>query len=173
MLEPSPKSSREPCTEYPWHVHGQIRPFSIQINFYLTGQNLSPLFYRPQTKLQKGNVFTSVCQELCPRRGGGKCTPPPPWANTPLGRHPPPGQTPPADGYCSGRYTSYWNAFLLHFSFKLGIFHFLVYYLHRLVAPWPWILHSAPLLMSDTNRSFAHTPVFESHGTMATGKFVG
>ena len=34
------------------------------------------------------------------------------------GRHPlPPGQTPPrpADGYCSGRYASYWNAFLLQY----------------------------------------------------------
>ena len=41
-------------------------------------------------------------------------TSPPPPADTPLGRHllgrhPPP---PPADGYCSGQYTSYWNAFL-------------------------------------------------------------
>ena len=26
-------------------------------------------FYRPQTKLRKGNVFTSVCQEFCPRGG--------------------------------------------------------------------------------------------------------
>ena len=32
-----------------------------------------------------------------------------PRADTPLAdRHPPP-----ADGYCSGRYASYWNAFLL------------------------------------------------------------
>ena len=47
----------------------------------------------------------------------------PPWeevlrTDTSLGRHPPwadnlpPGQTPP-DGYCSGRYVSYWNAFFL------------------------------------------------------------
>ena len=47
----------------------------------------------------------------------------PPWANTPwvdtltpLARHPHPflGRHPPTtDGYCSGRYASYWNAFLL------------------------------------------------------------
>ena len=73
--------------------------------------------YRPQTKLRKGNVFTSVCQELCPQVGGGRCTPPgqtdihhphlgrpsrqtPSWADThsrqtsSLVRHPPPpGQT--------------------------------------------------------------------------------
>ena len=28
---------------------------------------------RPQTKMRKGNVFTSVCQEFCPRRGDGVC----------------------------------------------------------------------------------------------------
>ena len=59
-----------------------------------------------------------------------KADTPPPWADTPPGRHPPwlnththththladtPGQTPPAprDGHCSRRYTSYWNAFLI------------------------------------------------------------
>ena len=37
----------------------------------------------------------------------------PPWADTPLARHPPlPYTSPPADGHCSGRYASYWNAFL-------------------------------------------------------------
>ena len=42
----------------------------------------------------------------------------PHWADTPLpGRHspgqtPPLADTPPADGYCCGRYASYWNAFL-------------------------------------------------------------
>ena len=74
-------------------------------------------FYRSQTKLQKGNVFTSVCQEFCPHGGGtipgqrpnlwtdnplgrnhlGKHLPgrPCPWADTPLDRQPPSGQTPP------------------------------------------------------------------------------
>ena len=39
----------------------------------------------------------------------------PPRADTPLPRQTPPWEdTPsPADGYCSGRYASYWNAFLL------------------------------------------------------------
>ena len=66
-------------------------------------------YYRPQTKLRKGNVFTSKCQEFCPQGG---CTPP--------GRQTPPGHTPPRaghppsrNGYCSRRYASYWNAFLL------------------------------------------------------------
>ena len=26
-------------------------------------------YYRPETKLWKGNVFTSVCQEFCPQGG--------------------------------------------------------------------------------------------------------
>ena len=63
-------------------------------------------FYRPQTKLRKGNVFTSVFQEFCP------------WGCVHWGRHPPcrhpPADTPPspADGYC--------NAFLSNlFLFKL------------------------------------------------------
>ena len=48
---------------------------------------------------------------------------PPGTRYTPRTRYPPPGQvhppgpgTPPADGYCCGRYASYWNAFLFcHF----------------------------------------------------------
>ena len=48
-------------------------------------------FYRPQTKLRKGNVFTSVCQEFCPQ--GEVYTP---QADTPfpLGRHPSLADTP-------------------------------------------------------------------------------
>ena len=72
------------------------------------------IFYRPQTKLRKGSVFTSVCQEFCPR--GGEMYSPladtpradTPWADPPV-RHPPPK----SDGLCNGRYASYWNAFLL------------------------------------------------------------
>ena len=60
--------------------------------------NLSPVsFYRLQTKLRKGNVFTSVCQELCPR---GVYTSP--WQADnppcPLGRQTPPWQADPPSG---------------------------------------------------------------------------
>ena len=93
------------------------------------------------TKLGQGNIFTSVCQEFCPR--GWRClpqcmlgytTPPgsrPPGADTPQSRHPPE-QTPrtrqtppllwkqtppPREADCTirsttGRYASYRNAFL-------------------------------------------------------------
>ena len=92
------------------------------------------------TKLGQGNIFTSVCQEFCPQGGGGclpQCmlgyppdqTPPPPRDQAPRSRHPPgpgtpprtrhtpPEQTPPREADCSirstsGRYASYWNAFL-------------------------------------------------------------
>ena len=102
------------------------------------------------TKLGQGNIFTSVCQEFCPRGGGclpqcmlgyqsqppqsrhspGTRHPPlqgadtPPWSRHPLGADTPPGadtpwnQAPPREADCSirstsGRYASYWNAFLL------------------------------------------------------------
>ena len=92
----------------------------------------------PQTKSQKGNVLTSLCQEFCPQGGGRGGVHP--WADTsqadtshrqkaPLGRYSP-GQTPSSrhpragtpsqeDGYCSGRYASYWNVFL--FSIVMGL----------------------------------------------------
>ena len=81
----------------------------------LLGCNLVELYFLPsKTKLWKGYVFTSMCPEFCPR---GVYT----SAHTPtLGRHPPrqthpPGQTPsPSDGHWSGRYASYWNAFLFN-----------------------------------------------------------
>ena len=75
-------------------------------------------YYRPQRSCGKVmfSVKNSVHRGLSARH---------PQANTPPrgkhlpGRHPhPPGQTPqadtppPADGYCSGRSASYWNAFL-------------------------------------------------------------
>ena len=75
-------------------------------------------FYRPETKLRKGYVFTPVCHSV--HRGG--CLPqcmlgytPPQEADTPQEAETPPGSrhTPrEADGYCCGRYASYWNAFL-------------------------------------------------------------
>ena len=55
-------------------------------------------YYRPQAKLRKGNVFTSMCQEFCPH--GGRCTPPgqtPPGQTLALGRHSPWADTPQAD----------------------------------------------------------------------------
>ena len=91
--------------------------------------------YCPKTKLREGNVFTPVCQSFC-LGGAGAChdvtvtcygqhhpteqTPPPtmmaphPRMDTPSmapisGRHPS-GRTPPWS--TSGRYPSYWNAFL-------------------------------------------------------------
>ena len=50
------------------------------------------------TKLGQGNIFTSVCQEFCPRGEGvclSACWDTPPRADTPGSRHPPQEQTPP------------------------------------------------------------------------------
>ena len=95
------------------------------------------------TKLREGNVFTSVCQEFCPQGGGRACQAPrhahplpckPPAIHAPSSiihaphharspaMHAPPCPHPPG---CyemrsmSGRYASYWNAFLLPSATKL------------------------------------------------------
>ena len=82
------------------------------------------------TKLGQGYVFTGICDSV--HRGGSPAGRTPPWQGdppgkevdrentpgkeTPLGRTPPPsretpqGRPPPA--IRSGRYASYWNAFL-------------------------------------------------------------
>ena len=105
-------------------------------------------YYRPQTKMREGNVFTPdyacVCVPACNGQGcvcvwgerclpRGVCTPlgrPPwthpqththPWTNcnghtpgrhTPLDTHYPLNPPPPTRRSMSGRYASYWNAFL-------------------------------------------------------------
>ena len=88
------------------------------------------------TKLGQGNIFTSVCQEFCPRGGGihppdqappdqappDQAPPGPgPPGPGPPGTRPPRPQIrhPPREADCSirstsGRYASYWNAFLLN-----------------------------------------------------------
>ena len=88
------------------------------------------LCYHPLTKLLKGNVFTSVCQVFCPQGRGvhplGRHNPrqTQTQADTSLAR--PSGQTlqgdTPADGYCSRRYASYWNAFSLLMQMSKSVF---------------------------------------------------
>ena len=85
-------------------------------------------FYRPQTKLWKGNVFTPVCDSVH-RSGASGQTPPgralsgtPPgqttWADTPLGRHPPPEMATAADGTHP---TGMHSCIILQFSFSAKI----------------------------------------------------
>ena len=64
-------------------------------------------FYHPQTKLQKGYVFTPVCQSFCPQGEWGSAQP----GCRPVGRQ----TSLPPFGVQStgGRYASYWNASLL------------------------------------------------------------
>ena len=65
--------------------------------------------YRLQTKLRKGNVFTSMCQEFCSQGGGVHQAP---WADTPPGQtHP--GQTPPPDRHPPGRRLLQWTVRIL------------------------------------------------------------
>ena len=46
---------------------------------------------------------------------------------------------PPTDGYCCGRYASYWNAFLLHINL---LFHFMLVYLCRILHVKCWTIRS-------------------------------
>ena len=112
--------------------------------YYVRNLHLLPA----ATKLGQGNIFTSMCQEFCPRGGGRVCASvhagihtPPDQADTPWTRqtpppdqadtHPPPGPGRPPLGpgrppreadssirSTSGRYASYWNAFLLNLRSK-------------------------------------------------------
>ena len=85
-------------------------------------------FYRPQRSWAKV-MFLQAC--VCPRGGGVSASvhagiptpppwadaPPPPGADPPQSRHPPGPGSPPPEADCSirltsGRYASYWNAFL-------------------------------------------------------------
>ena len=82
--------------------------------------------YRPQRSCGQGYVFTRVCDSV--HRGGGLRAAPPAQGGTSPGpgRENPPRtwQTPPhREEDCSirsmsGRYASYWNAFLLPFNFE-------------------------------------------------------
>ena len=83
------------------------------------------LLLPPATKFGQGNIFSSVCQEFCPRVGvpwqvhpPGRYSlsprqvhPPGQEHPSPLGRYTPPGRYPPPWSM-SRRYASYWNAFL-------------------------------------------------------------
>ena len=80
----------------------------------------------PATKLQQGNVFTHVCHSV----HGGVCHTHPRWADTPWADTPPPRANIPPDRHplcavhagirsTSGRYASYWNAFLFKIILKL------------------------------------------------------
>ena len=83
-------------------------------------------FYRPQRSCGQGNIFTLVCHSV--HKGGGvlpQCMlgyHPPRTRQPPRGQRPPgPDPPPEADSSIrstSGRYASYWNAFLLLFYFR-------------------------------------------------------
>ena len=109
-------------------------PSSIQLDKWLEINHLLPA----ATKLGQGNIFTSVClstggEGVClsacwdmpPRSTPPRPDPlpptrhPPPGSRPPLEQTAPPEQTPPREADCSvpltsGRYASYWNAFLLN-----------------------------------------------------------
>ena len=131
----------------------QLLKLCLHVTFYSAQCPLLPLLLPSATKLRQGNIFTGVCQSFCSKGGVsqhalGKTLPsqtPPPLGRHPLGRHPLgrqyPGQTsPPADGYCSGRYAFYWNAFLLLIAIR--------------IMEWKWVHHVFCLLFTGTLLNF-------------------
>ena len=72
-------------------------------------------FYRPQTKFRETIFFSQACIKNSVH-GGGDCLPQCMLGYALPGRHypgrNPPGRHPPPDSHCSGRYVSYWNAWL-------------------------------------------------------------
>ena len=122
-----------PISRNPGSLHWEIRPGTM--NWRPCRSNF---FYCR-------NIFTGICQSFY-SQGGGGCLPqgmlgytlrqvhPPgrvhplagtwqvhPPGSTPPGKHTPPRSTTP-DSHCSRRYASYWNAFLLSWSFWQNIF---------------------------------------------------
>ena len=78
--------------------HQSINIFTVS-NLPKLETNL--LYYCPQTKLRKGNVFTPVCQSFCSRGGMSASVHAgihPPGQTFPPGRPPPPQQTATAAG---------------------------------------------------------------------------
>ena len=89
-------------------------------------------FLPPATKLGQGDICRSVCQKFCSqgrgypsmhcrflstgRAGEGVSRPAPMGEVEGSGLRGSPGPHP--DGYCCGRYASYWNAFLLNLIFE-------------------------------------------------------
>ena len=86
-------------------------------------------YYRPQRSCGQGYVFTRVCDSV--HRGGGlpQCNlgyHHPPGSMHPPGKHPPPEACTPREAdsgirSMSGRYASYWNAFLLAITLILKL----------------------------------------------------
>ena len=86
---------------------------------------LSDVITACKRSLGQGNIFTSTCQEFC-SQGGGVCS----GCGGVRGSGPGGCGDPPPDGYCCGRYASYWNALLIViFLVKISTFTKMIYFL--------------------------------------------
>ena len=89
---------------------------------YCTEELLPRIITACNSSCGKECFYIRVSRILSTGGGGGRCIPVFLWADTPIGRHPPHWQTPPPPDRhptqhyeirsTSGRYASYWNAFL-------------------------------------------------------------
>ena len=125
------------------------------------------IFTSRKRSLGQGNIFTSVCQEFCSQGDacsqGGCLLPGGVWAGGVPGPGGCPVETPPPDGYCCGRYASYWNALLwiCQFGSVVSCFHLvLTTTFKRVGANWESVLDIQKFIpfSSYTRRPFGRRP---------------
>ena len=172
-----------PCMKTRWFIAYKV---VLIHKYYYTSTTLDKTcYYRPQRSC--GKVMFSQVSVILSTGGWGVWEPPPgqtphlpgqtpqpprqtphwedtPWADTP-GQTPPwadtaPPGRPPADGYCSGRYASYWNAFLFHYEVFLIHNHGVIVYKKVLI--W-YICATRIFLFKRGNRIRSGTDVFPTH----------
>ena len=100
---PPPQTATTADGTHPTGMHSSL---ILPLRFPLTFSANSVITVRCE-KVMFSQVF--VCPQVHGRRGGGKFYNPP-------GRQTPP----PTDSHYSGRYASYWNAFLFNFAFAIS-----------------------------------------------------
>ena len=97
-------------------------PLLICRTLLISSRNwLSKMYnYRPRRSCE-GYVFTPVCLSTGRSASVHAGIPPPPEQTPPEQTLPDQAPAPRADGYCCGRYTSYWNAFLFRIMYIFAL----------------------------------------------------
>ena len=99
-------------------ISGTVRPLSISPRWIQDSKRSKCIVTDRIRSMGEGTVFTGVCHSFCPQKGVSVQRESEGWVSDQRGSgclvrpgegRPPP---PPQDGYCRGRYASYWNAFL-------------------------------------------------------------
>ena len=103
-----------------WLIHSFVYLGTLKVYVYLVtvrNEVANVMFLHVSVILSTGGLPQCMLRYHPPRSSPPRCRHPPqeqtpPEADTPPSRQPPPSRHPYQDGYCCGRYASYWNAFL-------------------------------------------------------------